>query len=314
MNQRAGLPGVRLRVVGAILGFMSALSRYTATVLAGLVLVAAGCAGPDDAEKAESRAAEEARRAAVVSEFERAVDEARYLRDDIAALREDMRAVRDAANDEVRRASRDAADLRDDIAAIRREMQELGEAAASEAERSAEEAKRLGDDIAAMRDELTIALEAAESAGIDSADVSAALGDADEYPDPLVYDDEIGSRAYPSQGQAGNPARVIYGPTYRQRPFAAQPRGLAHDTRRSIRSRDAKRTASSVTNAKPVAPRGPRVAGKRRQAPASGPAVHTSRPAAPTSRPAAPASRLAAPASRPAPVPQKKAHVPIPER
>ena len=164
INQCAGLLKRRLRARRAILKYMSTLNRHTAIVLAALVLVAAGCGGADDAEQAEARAAEDARRAAVVSEFESALDEARFLRDDIAALREDMRAERGAVNQEIRRASRDASGLRDEIAAIRLEMQQLSEAAASQAERSAEEARTLRDEIAALRDELTSAREAAERA------------------------------------------------------------------------------------------------------------------------------------------------------
>lgn len=143
------MPKARLRVVRAILGFMKTLNRHTVIALAALVLVAAGCGGTGDAEKAAQRAAEEDRQAALLSEFERAVDEARFLRDDIAALREDMRAVREAANDQVRRASREASDLRHEIAAIRLEMQELSEATAFETERSADEARKLRDEIAA---------------------------------------------------------------------------------------------------------------------------------------------------------------------
>ncbi|MDE0680336.1 MAG: hypothetical protein OXI11_09005 [Gammaproteobacteria bacterium] len=218
---------------------MSALNRYAAFVLAALVLVAAGCGGADDAERAEARTAADNQRTAVVSEFERALDEARYLRDDIAALREDMRAVRDAANEEVRRASRDASVLRDEIAAIRLEMQQLSEAAASEAERSAEEVRTLRDEIAALRDELTSAREAAEAAEGDSGDFSVALSEADEYPDPVVYDDEIGTGTYSPQRQTARPTTVIYAPTYRRRPLASPPRGYARDARRLSRSRDA---------------------------------------------------------------------------
>lgn len=303
---------------------MNTLNRHTAIALAALVLVAAGCGGADDAEKAEARAAADDRRAAVVSEFERALDEARYLRDDIAALREDMRAVRDTANDEVRRASREASDLRDEIAAIRSEMQQLSEATASEVERSAEEAKRLRDDIAAIRDELAGALDAAAAAENTAADVSGALGEADQYPDPLVYDDEIGGRPYSSQGQVGTPVRVIYGPTYRQRPLTAPPRGYVREGRRLGRSPDVKRQASNVTRTKPaarskpgaspgnaVAPRTPRVSDARPATSVSRPAARPSTPAAPIARPAAPAPR---PAPRPAPVPQKKVHTPTPER
>ncbi len=296
---------------------MSALNRYTARVLAAFVLVAAGCGGAGDAERVEARAAEEDRRAAVVSEFERALDEARYLRDDIAALREDMRSVRDAANEEVRRASRDASVLRDEISAIRLEMQQLSEAAASEAERSAEEARTLRDEIAALRDELISAREAAERAENISGDASVALSEVDEFPAPVVYDDEIGAGTYSPQRQAVNPTTVIYAPTYRRRPLAAPPRGAARDVRRQSRSRDVKRQASNMTRTKPavrtkpdvprtkaVVPRAPRVAGTRRQAPSA-------RPAAPAARPAAPAPR---PAPRPAPVQQTKIHVPKAER
>ena len=334
----AGLLKVRLRGVGAILRSMSTWNRHAVCALAALVLAAAGCGGADDAERAESRAAAEDRRTAVVSEFERALDEARYLRDDIAALREDMRAVRDAANEEVRRASRDASDLRDEIAAIRHEMQQLSESAASEAERSAEEARTLRDEIAALRDELITAREAAEAAETTSVDVSAALSEADEYPDPVVYEDELGSGNYLPQRRAGNAVRVIYGPTYRQRPLAAPRRGYGRDGRRQSRSRDVKQQASNVTRAKPaarsrpdmsptkaVAPRAPRVAETRPRAPSTRPMAPAVRPAAPASRPAAPAARPAVPAPRPAapaprpaprpaPVPQKQVHVPKPER
>ena len=326
INQCAGLLKRRLRARRAILRIMSALNRRTAIVLAALVLVAAGCGGTDDAEQAEARAAEDARRAAMVSEFESALDEARFLRDEIAALREDMRAVRDAANEEVRRASRDASVLRDEIAAIRLEMQQLSDTAASEAERSAEEARTLRDEIAALRDELTSALEAAESAERSAGDVSAALSEAEQYPAPLVYDDEIGSRVYPPQGRVVNPVRVIYGPTYTQRPSAVRPRGLARDARRVSRSRDARRQASRAADTKPASrpakpasrpalrPSRPAAPASRPVARPSRPAAPASRPAAPVSRPAAPAPRPAAPAPRPAPVQQKKVHTPIPER
>ena len=269
---------------------MSTLNRHTAIALAALVLVATGCGGADDAEKAEARAAADVRRAAVVSEFERALDEARYLRDDIAALREDMRAVRDTANEEVRRASRDASVLRDEIAAIRLEMQQLSDAAASEAERSAEEARTLRDEIAALRDELISAREAAERAESLSGDASVALSDVDEFPAPVVYDDEIGSSTYTPQRRAASPIRVIYPPTYRQRPLAVRPRGAARDARRQSRSRDARRQASAVTGTKPVA---------RPTKPTSRPSAPALRPSAPAARPTTPASRPSAPAARP---------------
>lgn len=296
---------------------MSTLNRYTATALAAIVLLAAGCGGAVDADKA-------AQRAAVVSEFERAVDEARFLRDDIAALREDMRAVREAANDEVRRASREASSLRDEITAIRLEMQQLSETAASDAERSAEEARTLRDEIAAIRDELIAAREASEAAGNTAPDVSAALGEAEQYPAPLVYDDEIGNRPSSLQRRVGTPVRVIYGPTYRQRPFTAPPRGLVRDGRRPGRSRDGRRRASDADRPKPagrtpiVSDTKPATPGSRPAARPPGPAAPASRPAAPAARPAAPASRPAArapaPAPRPAPVQQKKVHTPKPER
>ena len=61
MNQRADVPKARLRVVRAIPGFMKTLIRHTVIALAALVLVAAGCGGTGDAEKAAQRAAEEDR-------------------------------------------------------------------------------------------------------------------------------------------------------------------------------------------------------------------------------------------------------------
>ncbi|MCY3988231.1 MAG: hypothetical protein OXF94_06515, partial [Gammaproteobacteria bacterium] len=277
---------------------MSTLNRHMVCALAAFVLAVAGCGGADDAERDESRSAADDRRAAVVSEFERALDEARYLRDDIAALREDMRAVRDTANEEVRRASRDASVLRDEIAAIRLEMQQLSDAAASEAERSAEEARTLRDEIAALRDELISAREAAESAEGDSGDFSVALSEADEYPAPIVYDDEIGSGTYSPQRRAGNAVRVIYGPTYRQRPLAAPRRGYGRDPRRSSRSRDVKRQVSNVTRTKPAARTRPHVSPAKAVAPRA-PGVTDTRPQAPSTRPMAPAARPAAPISRP---------------
>ena len=308
MNQRAGVPKIGLRVVGTILRIMKTCSRYTAIALAASVLVAAGCGGTGDAEKAAQRAAEEERQAALLSEFERAVDEARYLRDDIAALREDMRAVREAANDEVRRASREASDLRDEIAAIRSEVQQLSEAAASEAARTADESKSLREEISAIRAEVSsLRVTAEKDESLSPNEIAAA--EMASYPDPVVIDEEDRSIRGSSLRRTQRPTTVIYAPSYeRRRVYMTQPHKSRTGARRQRQSADA---GPQMRDSKPSSPGKPSVSSPR-------PSASSVRPVAPASRRAAPAPRPAAPAPRPAPRPaavqQKTIHIPVKER
>ncbi len=288
-----------------ILVCMSTSTRHAAVVLAAVILVASACGGNGNVDKAEPGAGLEDQRATVVSEFERAAQEARYLRDDIAAVRADMRTVREAANHEAERASREAAGLREEIAALRLEMKELSEVATSEVERTAEEAKSLREEVAAIRADMSAVREAAEEAESLSPDeIAGNLTEAEKYPQAVVINDQATYMPYSSRRGAQRPIRVIYGPSIAQRPFAPQPRTFRRDRQRHSRSGDAKQHASQVTNTKPAMSSRPNVSNSRPQEPSS-------RPAAPSVRPAAPSAR---PAPRPANTQPKRIHVPTPRR
>ncbi len=298
---------------------MSTPIRNTASVLAVLMLVATGCGGNGEAGKAEPGSELEDQRAAMISEFERAVEEARFLRDDIAALRDDMRAGREAADDEIESASRDTASLREEIASMRREMVELSDAAASEAERSAQEARSLREEITVIRDDMSAVREAAENAESLAGDFSDIRSQVDEYPEPLVYEDEIRSRQNWMRRRPMSPVSGMYAPLYRPWQVTPYPRNTRREGRRQSRSRDAQENASRVTggapttitsNPTPEAPSAPSISNPSPVAP-SRPAVSTPRPSAPASRPSAPASRSV---SRPAGVPTKPVHIPVRER
>ena len=283
----------------AILRRMSIPNRHAAAVLAAIILVASGCGGNGKADKAEPGAGLEDQRATVVSEFDRAVEEARYLRDDIAAVRADMKAVREAANHEAERASKEAASLREEITAIRLEMKEVSEAAASEVERTAEEAKRLREKIAAVRADMSAVREASQGAeSLSSEEIAGNLTGVDEYPEAVVIDDGIRYMPYSSRRRAQERVRVIYAPQIAQRPFTGQPRKFRRDGHRQSRSGDAKQHATMASNTKPAAPSTPNISSTRPQAP-------------PNARPVAPAAR---PAPRPANAQPKRIHIPQPRR
>ena len=295
-------------VQAVILVCMSKAIRHAAAVVAVMTFVTAGCGGNGNADKAEPGAGLEDQRATVVSEFERAVEQARYLRDDIAAVRADMKAVREAANYEAERASKEAAGLRDEIAALRREMKELSEAAASEVERTAEEAKSLREEVAAIRVDMSAAREAAQEAESLSPDeIDGNLTEAEKYPQAVVVDGEVTYLPYSSRRRA----QVIYGPSIAQRPFAAQRRTFRRDGQRQSHSGNAKPHASQVANTKPAATSSPNVSNTRPQAPSARPAAPSARPAAPSARPAMPSAR---PASRPANTQPRRIRVPTPRR
>ena len=297
---------------------MSNPTRHAATVLAALMLVAAGCGGNGNVDKVQPGAGLEDQRATVVSEFERAVEEARYLRDDIAAVRADMKAAREAASYEAERASKEAASLREEVAAIRREMEELSEAATSEVERTAEEAKRLREEIAAVRADMSAVREAAQGAeSLTAEEIAGNLSEVDEYPKAVVIDDGRRNMPYSSRRRGQERVRVIYAPQFSQRQFAAQPRRFRGAAGRMGRPAIVKPHASQVDNATPAAPSTPNVSNTGPQAPNARPArpgtpnVSNTRPQAPNARPAASVAR---PARQPASVPRKTVHIPQPQR
>ena len=276
-----------------ILVRVSTWTRHAAAALAVVMLAAAGCGGNGNADKAEPGAGLEGQRATVVSEFERAVEEARYLRDDIAAVRADMRAVREAANHEAQRASREAASLRAEITALRREMRELSDGTASEVERTAEEAKSLREEVAAIRAEMSAVREVAEQPeSLSSEEIAGNLAGADEFSQPVVIDEEVPYMSRSARRRYRGPQTVIYAPPYAHRSVMTQPRKFRRDGRRQSRSE------ALVTNTKPAAP--------------SKPNVSNTRPTAPRARPVAPVARSAPRTTRS--IQQKPVHIPQPER
>ena len=290
---------------------MSTTTAQAAAVFAVMTLVTAGCGGNGNADKAEPGAGLEDQRATVVSEFERAVQEARYLRDDIAAVRADMRAVRDAASSEAERASNEAAGLRDEIAAIRRETRELSEAAASEVERTAEEAKSLREEVAAIRADMSAVREAAQEAeSLSAEEIAGNRSAVDQYPQVVVIDDEVTNMRYSSRRRALRPIRVIYGSPLAQRPFTVRPRNFGRDGHRQGRSRNGKPRASQSSNTKPAAPSRSNVSKPKPAAPSRS-NVSNPKPQAPTARPVAPTVK---PVRQPANIEPKKVRVPIPRR
>ena len=294
-----------------ILVCMSTAIRHVAAVFAVMALITAGCGGNGNADKAEPGAGLDDQRATVVSEFERAVQEARYLREDIAAVRADMKAVREAANHEAERASKEAAGLRDEITAIRLEMKELGKAAASEVERTAEEAKSLREEVAAIRAGMSAVRQAVQEAeSLSSDEIAGNLTKVDEYPGAVVIDDNVTYLPYSSRRRAQERVRVIYAPQIAERRFTAQRRNFRRDGHRQSRSGNGKRRASQSSNPKPAAPGSPNVSNPTPTAP-SRPNVSDTRPQAPNARPVAPAVR---PARPPATFEPKKVHIPTPRR
>ena len=280
---------------------MNISTRQAAAVLAALMLVLAGCGGSGDSDKAEPGAGLEDRRATVASEFERAVEEARYLRDDIAAVRADMRAVRDLANSEARRASEEAARLRQEIAALRLEMQQLSDGAASEVQRAASEvqraaaeAKSLREEITAIRAEMSAADAAAQGAeSLSPEEIAGNLAGTDSYSEAVVIDQQVPYTSRSARRRYRGPQPVIYYPPhYSQRSIVVQPRKSRRDGNRQSSS------GSQATNTKPAAP--------------SKPSVSTSRPSAPSARPSAPVARSAPRAT--GSIQQKPVHIPQPER
>ncbi len=277
--------------IGAILGCVSQLERHTATALAALLLVVAGCGG--DAEKAGSAAVPSDELAALVLEFERAVTETRLLRDDIAAVREDMRAVREAADGEAARAYNEAARLRGEMTALRLEVQELSAGASSQAERTAEEARSLREEVKAIRDELSAMRDAAEeTASLSPEEIAGSPGQPQIYPEAVLIDDAAADKRNPYRNGIYQPRTVIYAPRYAQRPFTPRPRTFRDDGRRRP--------------------------GRRSSEPAAQPSEPVSRPSTPATRPSTPVARPSAPAISSAPrapaISVKGVHTPTPER
>lgn len=285
---------------GAILVHMSTSNRHAATALALLMLVVTGCGG-GNSDTVDPGAGLEDQRATVDSEFERAVEEARYLREDIAAVRADMRAVREAADSEARRASEEAASLRQEIAALRLEMQQLSDGAAYEVERAAsevkratEEAKSLREEIAEIRAEMSAVNEVTQGAdSLSSEEIAGSLAGEDSYSEAVVIERQVPYTSRSARRRYRGPQPVIYNPPhYSQRRVLAQARQFRRETNRQGSS------GSKATNTKPAAP--------------SKPNVSTSKPSAPSARPAAPASRPAPRATRS--TQQKPVHIPQHER
>lgn len=287
-------------MLGAILVCMSTSTRHAVTALALLMLAVTGCGG-GNSDTAEPGAGLEDRRASVDSEFERAVEEARYLREDIAAVRADMRAVREAANSEARRASEEAASLRQELAALRLEMQQLSDGAAYEVERAASEVKRAAAEAKSLREEITAIraeMSAADAAAqgdesLSPEEIAGNLAGTDSYSAPVVVDQQIPDTSRSARRRYRGPQQVIYYPPhYSQRSIAVQPRKSRRDGKRQSNS------GSKATNTQPAAP--------------SKPNVSASRPSAPSARPAAPASRPAPRAT--GSTQQKPVHIPQHER
>ncbi len=223
-NSPQGVPARRRFGVGAILGGVKIPTRHAMAVLAVLALAVAGCGGGESEDSGPAGAADD-QRDVVVSDFERAVQEAQLLRDDISAARNDIRAAREFASAEAERAASETAKLRGEIAALRLEMQELGAGASSRMDETAQETESLRGEIEAIRSELNALRQAGEeTASLSPDEISGNFGYVQAYPEAVLIEAPAQQRRAPYRSTIYSPRAVIHTPYYVQPPLAARPR------------------------------------------------------------------------------------------